>query len=147
MHDGAVGAVGGDGVEREAAEQRLLGTQGGELFADGKLGEQCVGLNLPVEPAEEFDHGDAVAQHRHPKPRLFGGVFDGLHAFDGRLGLHLLACDGTVERVVYFVGVNQDIVFEIVLQALCHVAVVVHLDAVLCQIGRDGRRELLLIDI
>ena len=100
-----------------------------------------------VEPAEKFDHGDAVAQHRHPKTRLFGGVFDGLHAFDGRLVLHLFACDGAVERVVHLVGVEQDVILKIVLQSLCHVAVVVHLDAVLRQIGRDGRRELLLIYI
>ena len=82
MDDGTVGLIGGDGVEREALIEGLLGAQGGELAVDAHLGLTTGGYG-GFQPAQEAHEGHAVANHGLPKATLLGIVLDGFHGQNG----------------------------------------------------------------
>ena len=146
VNDGTVLLVGGDGVEGESAVERLFGAQVFQFLADRKLGLSALG-DGGTQPAQESGHGDAVAQHRLMKTPHLAFVLHGFHLRDGRLGSNDFARDALVERVVHLVGVEQDVILEVVAQSLAHVRVVVNLHSLSFQVGQDVSRHLHLIYI
>ena len=60
VDDGSMLLITGDGVERDAAEEGLLCPEGCEPLVGGDLGLSAL-CDGGFQPAEEFDHCDAVA--------------------------------------------------------------------------------------
>ena len=148
MDNGSMCAVARNRVERDVAVEWLLGAQCRQFPVDGNL--RFLMPILPtglIQPLQELNHGDAVFQHRRLKTRYLGGVLHGLHPLDGRFFLHLLAGNSLIECIVHLVGVEQDVILEVALQATDDILVVVDLDALLPQVGRHLGRQLHLIYI
>ena len=136
VHDGAVLLVGSNRVERDVAKQRLLAAQFIESPCDAhfRLPPLCDGR---LQPFQELHHSDAVAEHRLMKTRYLGIVLYGFHRRHGRCSSHdAVTGSGFVECIVDAVGVEQDVIFEIVLQPFLHIPVVVHVDSRLFQAGK-----------
>ena len=146
VDDGTVRLVAADGVERDVAEPLLLGTQGRELPVEGHL-RLPTRLNGRLQPLQELHHRHAVLDHRPPEALNLSSVLDGLHPGDGRLAAHHLALHGLHQRVAGFVGVEQDVVFEVVVQTARHVLIVVDVHPAVVQIGLYLGRQLYLIYI
>ena len=84
MHDGTVRLVTHDGVEGDAFEKRLFGTQCRQPSVERHL-RLSAGLNGRLQPGQEFHHRNAVAQHGGTEAVLLHPVLDGLHPGDRRL--------------------------------------------------------------
>ena len=133
-------------IEGESTEQRLLCSQRSEFLVNGDF-------RLPsrfhggLQPFQEFYECDAVFQHRLPKTRYLCLIFDGFHGGNGRLPSDdFLGLDGFRQRVTGLVGVDEDIVFKVILQPFLHLVVTIYGDIVFSQISGNHGSQLLRID-
>ena len=133
MDDGAVLLIAADGIERDVTEPLLFGTQGSEFLVEGNL-RLSTRLNGRLQPLQELHHSNAVLDHRTPKALYFSRVFDGLHPSDRRLTTHYLTLHSLHQRVAGFIRIEQDVVFEVVVQTASHVLIIVDVYTAVVQI-------------
>ena len=75
--------VSGDGIEADASEVGLFGTELAELFVHTQFGFTSGGYGL-FQPTEELHEGNPVLFHRFAESGLFGFVLHGFHQCHGR---------------------------------------------------------------
>ena len=103
-------------------------------------------IGLP-QPLQKLHHRYAVFQHSRTETGYLPFVLDGFHTLDGRLGINHLSRHTPIERIVHFVAIHQDIIFEIVLQTFLHLFVGRHPHPFLLQVAFYLRCQLHLIYI
>ena len=146
VNDGTMLFVAADGVERDIAESLLLGTQGCEFLVERDFSLSS-SLNSRLQPLQKLHHRHAILDHRAAKPLNLSRVFDSLHRSDGRGTAHDFALHSLHQRVTGLVGIEQDVILEVVVQAASHVLIVVDINAAVVQVGLHIGWQLHLINI
>ena len=128
MHNGAMSLISGDGIKGDVTIERLFCSEQRKFLVDGDLSQlgDLWSSDIVGEPFQELHHSDAVFQHRRPKTRYLCGIFDGLHAFYRRLIFNNLTRDALIESIVHLIRIEQDIIFEVVLQPVANILVGSH---------------------
>ena len=130
MHDSAVGRIAHDGSKREAAEFRMLGAKGVQLFLCIEFGEFSA-HNILVKPAQELHHRNTVVAHRTAESLLFcrvlhhadclNGTFYNVIVYTKSLSVvHNVVVDGLREHVILpvVVVVSNEILQTVVVSHL-----------------------------
>ena len=146
VNDGTMLFVAADGVERDIAEAFLLGTQGCEFLVERDLG-LASSLNSRLQPLQKFHHRHAILDHRAAKPLNLRRVFDSLHRCDGRGATHDFALHSLHQRVTGLIGIEQDVILEVVVQTSSNVLIVVDINAAVVQVSLNVGWQLHLINI
>ena len=107
VHYGTVVGVCRNGVERRPAVQLLPGAQGLKAGRGAHLG-LAAGLDSRAQPAQEANHGHAVAKHGTAEALDLGAGLHGLHGCHGRRQPnHLDPAHGVEQRVASGGGVHE----------------------------------------
>ena len=135
--------IGGNGIERQSTIQGLFATQLFQFIA----GRQFRLLGVLLQPLQESHHCHTVTHHGTTKALLLSLALHRFHQGYRRCCPHHFALNALEERVVHLICVYQDIVLEIVAQALAHLFIGSHTDAVVIQVSLHLVGQLLLINI
>ena len=142
-----MGSISRDGVEADVTEQRLLGTQGSELAVDAHLG-LATGCHGRLQPSEKLHQSDAVTQHGVVVAVYLYRILNRFHGRHRRdMADHRTTVGHAIERIAGLIGIEQDVVLGILLQALGHIGVRSHTDALSGEIVTHLVSDLLLIYI